>query len=60
MNVARAKEILESPEMIPVTYQGDEIYIQSVDEKAKTARIYLRENRESECTVPVSMLQEHA
>ncbi|WP_243293042.1 H-type small acid-soluble spore protein [Bacillus sp. FJAT-47783] len=58
MNVTRAKQILESPTIIPVTYQGEEIMIQSVDEATKTARIYLKENRESERTVPVAMLNE--
>ncbi|WP_243385363.1 H-type small acid-soluble spore protein [Bacillus kexueae] len=60
MNVSRAKQILSSPTIIPVTYQGEQILIQSVDERTETARIYLKENRESERTVPVAMLQEHA
>lgn len=58
MNVTRAQQILESPAIIPVTYQGEQIMIQSVDEATKTARIYLKENRESERTVPVAMLLE--
>jgi len=60
MNVSRAKQILSSPTIIPVTYQGEQILIQSVDERTETARIYLKENREAERTVPVAMLQEHA
>jgi len=58
MNVTRAKEILESPTMIPVTYQGKQIIIQNVDEKEETARIYFNENREEERTVSVSELVE--
>lgn len=58
MNVTRAKEILESPTMIPVTYQGKQIIIQNVNEQEKTARVYFNENREEERTVPVSELVE--
>ncbi|WP_044895663.1 H-type small acid-soluble spore protein [Bacillus alveayuensis] len=59
MNVTRAKEILQSQTIIPVTYQGKEIIIQNVDEDTKTARVYFKENREEERTVPLSSLVEH-
>jgi small acid-soluble spore protein H (minor) len=58
MNAQRAKEIVESPETIPVTYNGEPIYIQHVDEKNETARIYPLNNPEDEKEVPVHTLKE--
>lgn len=58
MNVARAKEILESPEEIIVHYQGEPVWIQHVDEQQGTARIYTRDNPEQEQTVSVNELRE--
>jgi small acid-soluble spore protein H (minor) len=58
MNVQRAKEILESPDIIPVTCNGKQIIIQSVNEKNETARIYLREEPMEEKTVSVHELVE--
>ncbi|AIM16446.1 MULTISPECIES: H-type small acid-soluble spore protein [Neobacillus] len=58
MNVGRAKEILESADMINVTYQGTPVIIQHVDEKTKMARIYSRKNPEHEQDVPVLNLIE--
>lgn len=40
MNIQRAKEIVESPDMKKVTYNGVPIYIQHVNEETGTARIY--------------------
>ena len=58
MNVGRAKEIVESADMIHVTYQGTPVIIQHVDEAAKMARIYSRANPEDEKDVPVLNLIE--
>ncbi|NGQ96148.1 small acid-soluble spore protein H [Brevibacillus sp. SYP-B805] len=59
MNTQRAKEIAASPVMANVTYEGVPIYIQHVDEKNETARIYPLDQPANEQTVPVSSLQEH-
>ncbi|MEH7415922.1 H-type small acid-soluble spore protein [Neobacillus drentensis] len=58
MNVGRAKEILESADMINVTYNGTPVIIQHVDEAAKMARIYTRKDPENEKDVPVLNLIE--
>jgi small acid-soluble spore protein H (minor) len=58
MNVGRAKEIVESADMINVTYEGDQVIIQHVDDTTKMARIYYRKNPEQEREVPVLNLIE--
>ncbi|ALC88669.1 spore protein [Bacillus sp. FJAT-18017] len=58
MNVGRAKEIMESADNINVTYEGKRVLIQNVDESAKMARIYWKEDPEQERDVPVLNLIE--
>jgi small acid-soluble spore protein H (minor) len=58
MNIGRAKEILESADMINVTYDGTPVIIQHVDEATKMARIYTRKEPENERDVPVRNLIE--
>lgn len=58
MNNQRAQEIAISPTMVDVTYNGTPIYIQHVDEKNETARIYLLDKPENELSVPLSSLVE--
>jgi small acid-soluble spore protein H (minor) len=58
MNVGRAKEIVESADVISVTYEGTPVIIQHVDESSKMARIYSRTNPEEERDVPVLNLIE--
>ncbi|MRX71590.1 H-type small acid-soluble spore protein [Bacillus lacus] len=58
MNVRRASEISEMGDMIPVTFNGERVYIQHVDEAAGTARIYPLNNPQQETDVPVDQLQE--
>ncbi|MDQ1143520.1 small acid-soluble spore protein H (minor) [Bacillus sp. SORGH_AS 510] len=58
MNVGRAKEIMESADMINVTYDGTPVIIQNVDETTKMARIYSRKDPENERDVPVLNLIE--
>jgi small acid-soluble spore protein H (minor) len=57
MNIGRAKEILESADMINVTYDGTPVIIQHVDEATKMARI-TRKDPENEQDVPVLNLIE--
>ena len=58
MNAQRAQEIASSPVMANVTYQGMPIYIQNVDEKNETARIYPLDEPENEQSVPLNSLVE--
>jgi small acid-soluble spore protein H (minor) len=58
MNVGRAKEIVESADMIGVTYEGEQVIIQHVDDTTRMARIYYRKNPEQERDVPVLNLIE--
>ncbi|WP_160724220.1 H-type small acid-soluble spore protein [Bacillus sp. USDA818B3_A] len=58
MNVGRAKEILESADMINVTYDGTPVIIQNIDETTRMARIYSRQDPENERDVPVLNLIE--
>lgn len=58
VNVGRAKEIVESADMVHVTYEGTPVIIQHVDEKTKMARIYSRKDPEHEQDVPVLNLIE--
>lgn len=58
MNVGRAKEIVDSADMINVTYEGEQVIIQHVDDATKMARIYYRKNPEQEQDVPVLNLIE--
>ncbi|MEH7106226.1 MULTISPECIES: H-type small acid-soluble spore protein [Bacillaceae] len=58
MNVGRAKEILESADMINVTYEGTPVIIQHVDESTKMARIYTKKEPDHEQDVPVLNLIE--
>ena len=59
LNTQRAKEITVSPEMISVTYNGKPIYIQNVDEKNDTARIYPLDDPSQEKSVSIAQLTEH-
>jgi len=58
MNSQRAQEIAESAKMVNVTYNGEQIYIQHVDESSGTARIYPIEQPDKEMSVPIDSLQE--
>ncbi|MED3561650.1 H-type small acid-soluble spore protein [Bacillus xiapuensis] len=58
MNIGRAKEIAESADIIQVSYEGNLVIIQHVDEATKMARIYSRNNPDEERDVPVLNLIE--
>ncbi|WP_435920860.1 small acid-soluble spore protein H [Paenibacillus sp. DYY-L-2] len=58
MNSQRAKEIVSSPTMVDVTLNGVPIYIQHVDEKNETARIFPLGEPENEQDVSLSQLNE--
>ena len=58
LNSQRAKEIVSSPTMVNVTCDGVPFYIQHVDEKSETARIYPLGQPEKEQEVALSELNE--
>lgn len=58
MNTQRAKEIAESMKEVEVTFNGAPVYIQHVDEKHGTARVYKESEPEREMTVLVEQLEE--
>jgi small acid-soluble spore protein H (minor) len=58
MDLSRAQEIIESPRKIDVQFEGMPIWIDSVDETSKTARVYTEGNPEDKKTVAVTELRE--
>ena len=58
MKVARAKEILKSPETIEVTYQGKSVWIDGVEENSEMARIHTKNQPGEQNIVSVTELQE--
>ncbi|PKG22429.1 H-type small acid-soluble spore protein [Niallia nealsonii] len=58
MNIGRAIEIMQAGDIIDVSYQGESVIIQTVDEKEKTARIYTKTNPDKEIDVEVYHLIE--
>ena len=58
MNSQRAKEIVASPSMVDVICDCVPIYIQHVDEKNETSRIYPLGQPENEKEVALSQLNE--
>lgn len=60
MNKQRARDIVSSPDTVRVTYNGEPIYIQNVDEEQDTARIYPLDQPENEQSVPLNLLKEES
>lgn len=58
MDKQRAIDISESPNLKHVTFQGEPVYIQHVDEQNNLARIYLLDEPEKEFDVHIQQLYE--
>ncbi|MCF2943424.1 small acid-soluble spore protein H [Paenibacillus tarimensis] len=58
MDIYRAQEIAASPVMANVTYNGQQVYIQHVDEETETARIFPLDQPQAEQSVPLRSLTE--
>lgn len=58
MNVERAQEILNSTDKIDVKFEGVNVWIDSVDQNSKTARVHTEANPEDLKTVAVDELKE--
>lgn len=58
MNKQRAQEISQSPDMKHVMYNGEQVYIQHVDEQNNTARIFPINDPDNEFEVALDNLKE--
>jgi small acid-soluble spore protein H (minor) len=58
MNAQRAQEITSSPSMINVTYNGESIYIEHVDEQNGKATIHPIDEPNNKQSVSVTNLKE--
>lgn len=59
MEAERAQEIMMIPEMVHVTYNGEKIYIEHVDQSENLATIHPLQNPEEKQSVPIDQLIEH-
>lgn len=55
MDYPRAKQILESPQVIQVKYRGRPVWIESLDQEDHTARVSMEKEV---MTVPIGELME--
>ncbi|KIQ93926.1 Small, acid-soluble spore protein H [Anoxybacillus thermarum] len=59
MNITRAQQIAQSPDMKNVTYNGKAVYIEHIDVQTEMATIHFLNNPEKQQRVPISQLEEH-
>jgi len=59
MEAKRAQEIADSPEMVYVTYKGEKVYIEHVDQGREMATIHPLDDRNHKQSVSVTNLIEH-
>ncbi|BAM47120.1 H-type small acid-soluble spore protein [Amphibacillus xylanus] len=59
MDAVRAQEIVMIPDMVHVTYQGQKVFIEHVDEDQELATIHPLDNPEEKISVSVDQLVEH-
>ncbi|WP_163969354.1 H-type small acid-soluble spore protein [Oceanobacillus halotolerans] len=58
MEVDRLQEIVQSPAMININYHGIPVYIQEVDDKNETARVFPLDEMDHEQFVDLNGLTE--
>lgn len=58
MDVQRAKEIIQTTDKIGVTYQGEQVWIDSVDTQSQTAEVHSEHGNKEQMTVKIDQLQE--
>lgn len=58
MDVDRAQEIIQSKQKIDVQVDGTSVWIEGVDARSGTARVYAEGNPQDKRTVAVDELQE--
>lgn len=59
MDTRRAEEIVSSPVMIDVTYNGSKIYMEKVNETRNSCVIHYLNNPDEKLNVPLTNLVEH-
>ncbi|AEH53474.1 MULTISPECIES: H-type small acid-soluble spore protein [Heyndrickxia] len=59
MDARRAQEIMNVPEMVTVTLNGERIYIEHVDRQEETATVHTLDHPDKKMSVPVNFLLEH-
>lgn len=58
MELTRAKQILNAEQTIKVSYNGQPVWIDTIDTESSTARIHMEHQPDSIHTVSVEQLQE--
>jgi small acid-soluble spore protein H (minor) len=59
MDTQRSQEIASSPQMVDVTYNGEKVYIEHVDQSNGQATIHPLNNPTKKINVTVDSLVEH-
>ncbi|MCF8564104.1 H-type small acid-soluble spore protein [Alicyclobacillus tolerans] len=59
MNVERAKQILQSEQKINVRYDGEPVWIETVDESTQQARVHFEQNPNQRMSVSIQALDEN-
>lgn len=59
MNIQRAREIVSSPNMVNVTYNGSEIYMERINDSDNTCTIHYLDNPKRKTDVNLTSLIEH-
>ncbi|WP_246943051.1 H-type small acid-soluble spore protein [Bacillus pinisoli] len=59
MDAKRTQEIASSPEMINVTYNGEKVYIEHVDQDQGKATVHPLNNPDKKISVSVTSLEEN-
>ncbi|HHU18812.1 MAG TPA: H-type small acid-soluble spore protein [Bacilli bacterium] len=59
MDAARAQQIVMIPDIVHVTFQGQKVFIEHVDEDQMLATIHPLDNPEEKLSVSVDQLVEH-
>lgn len=58
MDVTRAQEIIRSEEKIQVSYQGEVVWIDDINESTATARVHTERNPAQSVDVAIAQLVE--
>lgn len=59
MDTRRAEEIVSSPVMVDVTYNGSKVYMEKVNQMRNSCVIHYLDSPDKKLNVPVSNLVEH-
>ncbi|HEX2937969.1 MAG TPA: H-type small acid-soluble spore protein [Ruminiclostridium sp.] len=59
MNENRAKEIISSPVMANVTFNGSNVYMEKVSDAAQTCTVHYMNDPLNKIEVPLNSLVEH-